>query len=412
MPLLTWSNGMTLHLPSFSLLVCIGCVLATPVVASTDTLQPFVFAGIDYNSNLLRFSSAEEAQAATGVRQKDTLIKQYGVGLNVALPVGRQQFTLSGQVYQSRYSRYDFLDHNGGSASSSLSLDITRYFKARLGGEYSRRLSSFDYLAASSNQAAPKDIRINSRSYAEMTWLFSPDWSMELSVDQSNNDFSLPQQRYLVREQDSAAVEFRRNGNEGSYLGVGYKSTAVNYPDRPFDQNSLLDNGFRDHRYFLAARLAPKPYARVDGRVATVLRRHDHLTERDFTTHEASLGYQHEFSNAVSAKLLLGRDVSGVSDARSNYITRTSSDLDIKLPLTSRVASSFGVTGTLIEYHDSDVINQQRMDGLASVNAGVSYEMAKNAVGSLGAVIGYRNSTDDQFDYRYNMLSLKVQATF
>lgn len=406
------SNGMTVRHSSILFMMCLGGVVINSAIASTDTLQPFVFGSIQYNTNLLRFASTDEALALTGNRHKDTLIHQYGAGANVNLPMSKQLLTLSGQLYQSRYSRYDFLDHTGGSASAGLSLDITRYFQAKLGGEYSRRLSSFDYRPTTTDQTTPKDIRVNSRAYADMSLLFSPDWSMNFSIDQSNNDYSLPQQRFLVRQQDNASIEMRRQGNDGSFLGLGYKHSVVNYPDRQFDQNSQLDNGFKDQRYFVSMRLVPKPYAKLSGRLTAIQRTNDHLSQRDFSTHEAMLNYQHEFNNQVITTLALGRDVSGVSDARSNYITRTSSDLAVKAPVTSRLYSSGTLSATLNEFHDADLLNNRRKDGVVSLNAEMSYEMTKNAVGTVGAMIGYRNSTLDQFDYRYNMLTLKVQATF
>lgn len=396
-----------------ALLVLAG-LQASPVavMASTDTIKLIAFGNLHYNTNLLRFSSPQEAEKATGNRNTDSFIKQYGAGLNLQLPLGKQELYFNGQMFQSTYSHYGFLDYTGGNAESHLKMEWGRFFRGKVGGDYTRTLSTFEFRPQVQGGEIPKDVRINSRVYAAAQLQFAPEWSLVMGADQRRNDYTLLQQAGLIRDANTSYLEFRLHGNDGNYLGMGYEKAQVSYPQRAFTTQSLIDNEFSDNSLYVATRLNLQPYSVLDGRLAMVQRKHQHLELRDFNTYEAKVSYQHRFANASQATISAWRDLQGTLDVSANFVTKTGGEIKFTIPLTGKIGVATGVTGSLFEFNDTDVASTHRKDGVITANADLSYEATRNVLASVGVSSGYRNSSIDQYDFSYRMLSFKLQGAF
>lgn len=389
-------------------------LLAGPVtvMASTDTINLIAFGNLHYNTNLLRFSSPQEAEKATGNRNTDSFIKQYGAGLNLQLPVSKQELYFNGQIFQSTYSRYGFLDYTGGNAESHLKMELGRFFRGKIGGDYTRTLSTFEFRPQVAGGVIPKDVRINSRVYAIGQVQFVPEWSLVMGTEQRRNDYTLPQQAGLIRDANTSHLEFRLHGNDGNYLGMGYEKAQVSYPQRAFTAQSLIDNEFSDNSVYVTTRFNLESYSALEGRLAMVQRKHLHLEQRDFNTYEAKLSYRHRLANASQVTVSAWRDLQGFVDVQSNYVTKTGGEVKLTMPLTARIGVAAGVTGSLFEYNDTNLVNVNRKDGLITTNADLSYEVTHNVLASVGVSSGYRNSSIDQYDFSYRMLSFKLQGAF
>ena len=85
----------------------IGSLLSTP--ALSDTLQPYVSAGIAHDDNLLRLP---DEQARLNNRGGDTYRSVIG-GLNLERPIGRQVFSGIAEFTSVKFDRYSQLDYSG-----------------------------------------------------------------------------------------------------------------------------------------------------------------------------------------------------------------------------------------------------------------------------------------------------------
>lgn len=76
-------------------------------------IKPYISTNIDYDDNIFRFSSPEQAKAVFDSSDTSDVVKRVDIGVNVNLRLDRQLLTVSSNINESRYDRFQILNNTG-----------------------------------------------------------------------------------------------------------------------------------------------------------------------------------------------------------------------------------------------------------------------------------------------------------
>jgi exopolysaccharide biosynthesis operon protein EpsL len=200
-------------------LALISSLISTP--AWSDTLQPFVSAGIGHDDNLLRLP---DDQLRLDNRGGDTYRSVIG-GLALERPIERQLFSGNAAFTSMKFDRYSQLDYVGKNLSGEWHWFLAAHFEGHIGGSYAQGLAPFvDF------HVDQRNLRVTKNQYADGSWRFHPSWQWRSSYIKYQYVYDLLSQRHNDRTEESLMTGIDYLAPSGSTIGFQLRRLKGSYP--------------------------------------------------------------------------------------------------------------------------------------------------------------------------------------
>lgn len=398
-------NMIKARIIQFFLAVAILCVASLSAHAS-DTLSVYGFGSLNYDSNLFRFSSPSVAVARTGSTAMADYYKQFGYGASLRLPISQQLLTLDARSYEVLYSRNDHLNYQGSDNQGLYQWKAGRLLAGQIGFDNLSTMSSFDL-----NQQAVKNLRQVAHQFLKLEVDIAPKCVTEIGLDKRKTEFSSIFYKDIARNTHQFQASIKCYGHESNFLSLGLQTSTTEFPNRSFTDTSLLDNQYTENAVILVLNTRPKEFSRINADIRALHHKNEHLENRDYKGIDARVDYQQDFLDNASYTVSAWRDLNAIEAVDIDHVVKTGGGINSRIPLTAKLVARASLDGSLFQYY-GNISQGQRKDGLITWNADLSYDVALYLNAAVGFSGGYRNSSNDLYDFRYRGLFVKFQATF
>lgn len=367
--------------------------------ASGDTFNPYVFASMTHDSNLLRLDNA----TASSTNTSDT-IRQAGAGMNVDWKVARQQILLTAAVNDNRFNRYSMLNYHGRDLRGLWNWQLADHLSGGLGYTNNLALGSFAY-----QQAPVSNLRIQERSFFDGLWSFHPSWQVGAGASKSKLTFPDITQRILDRDDDVWETSLQYLSSANNKVGIKLRETNGHYPNQAVDFVNMLDSGYQQREVLATIDWNDSGHNRLQGQAGTVKLKHDHFSSRDFNDINARGTYSWFPTGTIRLNVSAWHEVAGYDDLTTSY----SRNLGISLEPRWMPYSTITVSGRIQREHRDFlgnpgilVLATNRQDTAVRRDLAVSYQPAPRYTFSVSVGDDKRESNQPQFGFYSKMVSL------
>lgn len=403
----------------------IPAVVAAALAASAvqadeaDAFNFFVGQTVTYDDNVFRISSSvtnEQLQTSQigDSKRSDTVSTTYA-GVTFDKLLSRQSLHADLSYNINRYTHYSGLDYNGLRANANWGWQLGNYLKGTLSYERSRTLIDYGSLSPVDRKTSQADVNTYDRLYASADWWFHPVYSLGAGYSHSNSSYS--SEARLASEYDANAVELNAKfqPKTGNLIGLSLRQTKGNYPNRQVEPQIgkvTIDNSFDQTDTEVNGDWRLTGQSRVFGRLGYTTRRHDQVTERDFSGVTGRLTYNWALDGKSSVNLSLRREIGGLEDTDASYVLTNGISLNPVWYPTSKISLSAKYDWSKRSYEGDPFSQAVRKDTVNTASISSTYLPLRSLQLSLTLQHERRSSSREQADYRDNLASLSAQFSF
>ncbi len=396
--------------------VQLWCLLSLPLLPMTAVaegiidIKPFINTSINYDDNVFRFSSPEQAKAALGSSDTSDVIKQIGLGVAVNLRLSRQLINLSSSINKNSFNRFTNLDNIGKANSLRWSWRIGSDIYGELGASEKVAIAGFN-----ENRNQQRNLTTTNQKIASINWSFIPDWSISASHEQVDFENDLVSSRVLDREDKiyEAGVGYQNQNN--TKLGLAYRVVDSSYPNRTGLTQLTLGNESAQKEVVVTAAWLPTAKTRFSTRLAQVrLERKDSVLS-DFNGFSQHWSLDHSPTGKLNFNLSAYKGLSPVDDVVSSYVETKGIKISPDWNLTSKVLLRAGLGYEQRSYIGSAGIslnNEDRSDESREASLALIYSPTIKSVLQLQYQGESRTSNQANSDYKYNSLNLSFNYQY
>lgn len=427
---------MTAHPPARfagALLAPAVCVaMFTSGLARADEADAFNFfigQTLTYDDNLFRISDSIDDQRMQELlgdtKRGDTVSTTYaGVTFNKLL--SRQTLHADLAYNINRYSHYSALDYNGLRANANWGWQFGNYLKGTLSYERNRQLIDFGNLNLQDRNSREAEINTYDRLYASADWWFHPEYSFGAGYAHSNSNYSSVDRQASEYEADAVELNAKFQPKTGNLIGLSLRQTKGNYPNREVARDvtgnviATADNSFDQTDAEVNGDWRLTGQSRVFGRLGYTTRKHDQVTQRDFSGMTGRLTYNWALEGKTSINLSLRREIGAVEDIDASYVLTNGITLNPIWYPTAKISLSAKYDWSKRRYQ-GDPFNQTgsnasgqsaRNDTVNKASVSGTYLPLRSLQLSLTFQHERRTSSIEFADYRDNLASLSAQFSF
>lgn len=376
-----------------------------------DSVTFSVGLGAVRDSNLFRQTNGNE--------QSDTLsTAAFTLGFNKAW--GLQRIRANATLIDYSYQENDYLSYQARNYDAAWNWSFTPRLHGLLSLDQVEQQNSFvDYSA--STPAQRKNVRRTENQRFSLEWEATGGWLAlgGLSrITQTNSQSFLEQGSYELNN-----LEFggRYVWPSGNYLQILRKKGEGEYKERrligfsevPAPFNSQIDTGFRQDESEFKLYLPLTGKSTVNARVARQERRHEHFSDRDYAATVGRLEYIWQPSGKLSLNAALRRDIAAFQNFASSYYLTDGMSLQPAWQISARTALRFKYDWERRRYEGGIFPGlPERRDTLQVVRLSLEWMPAEWSSLSLALQQDRRNSNQDNWDYKANLLTLNAQFLF
>ena len=386
---------------SIPLVILLQGISTSAIAAPGDTFNPYVFASMTHDSNLLRINDA-----ASSTNPADT-VRQAGAGMDVDWKVARQQILLAASVNDNRFNRFSTLNYQGRNLRGAWNWQLDDHLNGDLGYTNNLTIGSFD-----NQQTIVRNLRTQEQSFFDGLWSFHPSW--KVGVGASKNKLTFPDitQRILDRDDDVWETSLQYLSSANNKVGIKLRETNGHYPNQAVDFVNMLDSGYQQREVLATMDWNDGGHNLFGGYAGTVQRKHDHFSRRDFNDINARGTYGWLPTGNIRLDASAWHEVWAYDDLTTSY----SRNLGISLEPRWMPYSTITVSGR-IQRERRDflgdpgilVLTTVRQDTALMRDLAVSYQPAPNYTfrGSVGDQ--RRDSNQSQFSFYSKMVSISAR---
>jgi exopolysaccharide biosynthesis operon protein EpsL len=205
-------------------------VVILPVSAAfavVDKFDPYIDAGVKYDSNLFRASSNVES---------DTIWK-LGAGFKSDFKLSRQHLILDLDVHRALYTNNDQLDYTGIDGLGAWEWQAGNLWSGNLGYKYERTPRSYTQNLIPGSITRDLDLRTRQTVFLDAGYQLHPDWKINGAVD--FQDVSYQTRTQLDRKSNSGVLEVQYRNTLNTRVGLRGKYTAFDLNDSEIGGESI-----------------------------------------------------------------------------------------------------------------------------------------------------------------------------
>ena len=344
-------------------------LLSTPAFAEgIIDIKHYISTSANYDDNVFRFSSSDQAKAALGSSNRSDLVKQLNLGLEVNLRLSRQLVSFTSSINENKYSRFSNLDNTGKA--------IGLRWDWRMGNDFYGVLSASkaDAIAGFNETKSPiKNIRATDSQSASINWNLLSDWTLYLNGERDNLKNEAISSIQLDRENHIVESGIRYQSQLGTQLGLSYRMIDSSFPNRTGLIKTLFGSQSNEEEVALNAAWLPAPKTRISTRLSHVnlVRKDSQLS--NFNGFNQHWGVDYAATSKVNFNLVAYQDLSPIDDVVSTYVKTTGIEVNPSWNITSKVVLRGNLSYAENAYIGSAAISNNNMERLdISTQAGLS----------------------------------------
>lgn len=383
--------------------------IATAKALPDENFQPYLSTTLTNDSNIFRVQDGQEALALSGTKKMDDSIRQINAGFRLNIPISLQALVLETEASKSIYSHFDDLNHTTTSAQATWNWQVGRNWSGNIGGQHLKTLSSF-YEA----QSVARDMKKDANIYASVGYFPHPDWRVIGGAIQQGTDFD--KRPELKKTTHSANVEVQYQNTVNTYVGVRSSAT---YSDLPNDENingTLISNNYSENELSLVAYWEGSGKSHLSGRVGRTSRRHDDLSERDFSGSTGRLTYTWMMSGITTLNLSAWRETESRNNEITSFVITNGLSLSPVWSISPKVTVKAEIRRENNNYEgeSTTILNNEatREDTIHFASLSLDYQLRSN----IGLYFAYqqerRDSNRSSSEFQYHMLSASAHIAF
>ena len=331
-------------------------------------IKPTIGTSINYDDNVFRFSSPDQAKAALGSSNMSDLVKQVDLGVEVNLRLSRQLISFTSNINENKYSRFSNLDNTGKAIGLRWDWRMGSDFYGTLSANKTDAIAGFN-----ETQSAIKNIRTTDKQSASINWNLLPDWTLYLNGERNNLSNQAISSIQLNREDHIVESGIRYQSQLGTQLGLSYRMIDARFPNRTGLIRTLFGSESSEEEVALTAAWLPAPKTRISTRLSHVnLTRKDSLLS-EFNGFNQHWGLDYAATSKVNFNFAAYQDLSPIDDVVSTYVKTTGVEINPSWNITSKVVLRGNLSYAENAYIGSAAISNNNIERLdTSTQAGLS----------------------------------------
>lgn len=389
-----------------------------------DAINFIVGQTIAFDDNLFRLSDSVDTNSVLGSsRRSDTIYTTIG-GITFDKLVSRQRLHADVLLSLNRYSNYSILDNDGQRANAYWGWQLGNHFSGVLSYERTRRLIDFGSLTAE-DRGQVRDMNTYDRLYVSGDWWFHPNYSIGAGYSHATSSYDSDLRKANEYDADAIEVNAKYQPKTGNLIGLSIRQTKGRYPNRevaeaPASGATAIDNSFDQTDSEVNGDWRLTGQSRVLGRLGYTTRRHEQVSQRDFSGVTGRLSYKWAQEGKTSVDLTLRREIGAVDDIDASYVLTDGISVNPVWQPTAKTSLSAKYDWSKRRY-EGDPFRQAsvgsfdrsiRKDTVNTASISGTYLPLRNLQLTLSFQHERRTSSRQFVDYRDNLASFAAQLSF
>jgi exopolysaccharide biosynthesis operon protein EpsL len=293
-----------------------------PVTAGAvwdDRVELFVSETIGYDDNLFRLSDEVDPVEVLGTSAMDDTYFTTRFGLELDLPVSRQNFSGSVSAERTRYDRFTALDLNGHRGNILWEWVVGSRLSGELEYTETETLASFANVLSGQQSSTPNFLTVQ-RGDGLLRYKLTERWYLTSGISRLTHDNS---------EEINQVSNLQKNFGEFGILYITPAETEFSInglvseaelPNRQLLDGQLIDNSYREYEYSANLDWPVSAESRILARAGTVRREHEELPERDFSGEVYALTWGWRPTEKLSLSLSSERSISPFEQVNVGFV--------------------------------------------------------------------------------------------
>jgi len=390
-----------------------GLFPAYSMSESEHGLRPYAFIAAGYDDNLFRLSHDVEPVVVDddGNLMEDPSrgdgFLMTGAGVRADLDWRRQELQLDVVGSRSFFDEYSLLDEWLFSGNAQWLWQVGDHLDGRVGYSYSRTYPEFSDL-----QVATDDLVTNQYGQFGIDWRMLARLELRLLAEASRYEHEDPALAESDHRVESGTAGLFYVSPTNTSIGVQYKASEGEYPNRQTVDDLLIDNNYSENESSLAITKPFEVNLELDLRVGYTRREHEEVPQRDFGGTTGHVRLRYAPTAKTSVQLAVYRELSVVEELSASYAVAEGASIGPAWAPTSKiVVQAYYMYEERVLSGDPGVVIDDTPPREDRTHAGRligGYEPNDNIRVSITYEHGWRSSNVATADYDYNLVLLNL----
>ena len=391
---------------------CLSVFSGTIFAEGMLDVKPYISTSINYDDNVFRFSSPAKAKAAFGSSATADTVKRLDLGATVNLRLSQQLFTLSADVGESRYNRFNILDNTAKSYNLAWNWRLGNDVYGLLSTKKSEAIAGFNEI-----RSPVKNTRTTSSQFATVYWNYHPDWTLYAIHGGTDTENELASFATLNRKDQVFETGLRFQNTLNTQVGLSYRVNDSRYINRTGGSLFLFGKESKLTTVDITAAWLPTPKTRISTRLSKVNIEYKDKPNRDFDGFSQRWDVSHTLTGKVNLSASAYREVAPIDDLDSTYVKATGVSFNPAWNITSKVTLRAGVGYEERDYMGSSAlpfpfIGEDRNDDSTLANVALVYTPTQKSLMELKYQGEKRESSTNNQGYSFNSINFLFRYDF
>jgi exopolysaccharide biosynthesis operon protein EpsL len=384
---------------------------AAPERGPADPLQFALTADVYHDNNLFRLPGGDPRTFGVNSGSRSDTISRLGASVRYENLIGRQSVLTQLGIQHHSFQQNDNLDHVAGNALGRWLWRAGSQWDGELSYEFRRQLASFAYVRSSERNLLDRQKVVASGGYRP-----DPRWRVwgGLNYLVTDNNLAAQMSNDMEISAASAGVDYTTPADDS--VGVHLRRAAGRFPNRESIAATLVSNEYDETTTSLAGIWNVTAVSRFDGRVGYTRRSHDQFPSRDYSGPTLVANYRWLPTTALRVDTGAWRELWTAETQTSSYVVAKGLRIGPTWSVTSKVSLRGGMSYETRAYQGDPGIalgtTTLRDDTVRTYQLALAYGFLRNSEFTVLLEKGSRNSNQQQFDYDYNALLLRLRLGF
>ncbi|HFE38190.1 MAG TPA: hypothetical protein ENK06_07205 [Gammaproteobacteria bacterium] len=376
---------------SFLLTLILLCIPFQIKAELSGEFNSAFFVNYLHDNNLFRRSGDD----ASGNGILSDQVRTLGVTVSSDLRYFRQNMSASITVFDVRYSEFDFLDYQGGTAG--VNWDWLRgrqwYGNVNFSGSHRRTQSAnYSFLDDKITEVAAKFAvkrKLTQRQRLDFSGYYEEARHSSTTLKGAN------------RQKISLRPGFSLTNKALTQYAIFFELTKAQFPER--DAESLLTDGYEELRVIAQYRIFPREHDQLSARISITGRNNKNST-RDYTGLTGTVAYSWYFTDKINIDAALVRDVVNSDVEVASYYVQYSTNTSLNWGISTKVELFSEFSYNRNKYGD----DLGRTDKEKSLSIGFTYSPIRILSAKASLTDLSRGSTVKTREYDARRINLEI----
>jgi len=277
--------------------------------------KPYVSTSVAYDDNVFRLSDKTLAPLILGTSSVSDTINRTEIGTNLDWKISRQHLVLNGNLNQTRFNRFGFINNDGYSYKAGWNWQLMNHLSGELSVSQDQSMAGFTEI-----QSPILNMRTRKIKLATANWEFHPRWRVYVRGDQT--DFGNSLSSYASSNRTESAYE-----TGIKYLTPNFNTVALSlreidsqYVNRDPVSLALFGNANQQRELAVDTSWNATGKMRLQTRVAKVEREYTDVAQRNFNQWTGRVGVDWQVFNEIAISTSVSRALYAVDDFRASFV--------------------------------------------------------------------------------------------